>query len=404
VVDGKQGLGALGGVLFRPGRFFAAVKAGDVKVRPFAVFVVTSAISSAGSGFQLASMIGQSALASAALLGAVGLLIAPLGWFIDVRVTHWAARLLKGEGTVADTKAVVGFGSAPSALALVPFANVPIVLWVLVARIRGLGVLHRLGGGRAVVGASASAVTLLILAIAAAMSMRVFVLEAFKAPSGSMFPSVEIGDHLFVTKSSYGVLEKTAPGRGDVVVFEYPEPNPGAQRAEYVKRVIGLPGDELEFNHGAPVINGWDVPRCRLGSASAALDAAFGDLSERRFEVFVEFLEGKAYLVAFEEGRDDGRQGPYRVKPGEFWVLGDNRNNSSDSRAWNAGRGGGTPFENLKGRARWLWMPPERAGIDLADAAVLPKSLAQLEPELKRCLAEAPDLQHSTPPPSKSEK
>jgi signal peptidase I len=320
-------------------------------------------------------------------------------------VTHWAARLLKGEGTVADTKAVVGFGSAPSALALVPFANVPIALWVLVARIRGLGVLHRLGGGRAFLGAIASAVTLLILPIAAAMSLRLVVLEAFKAPSGSMFPSLEIGDHLFVAKSSYGLLTKSAPARGDVVVFEYPEPDPNAEHPDYVKRVLGLPGDELLFESGAPVINGWHVPRCRLGSGRAPETAASGEYEATKdYEVFLEFLEGKAYLVALENGRDDGVQGPYRVEPAEFWVVGDNRNNSADSRSWNGGRGGGVPFENLKGRARWLWLPGERAGLDLAGAAVLPASLAQLELELKRCLAEAPDLQHSTPPPSKSEK
>jgi signal peptidase I len=240
-----------------------------------------------------------------------------------------------------------------------------------------------------------------LVAVMLTVGLRVFGLEAFKVPAGGMFPSIEIGDNLFVAKSTYGLFGKSAPGRGDVVVFEYPEPNPNVQRTDFVKRVIGLPGDELRFESGAPIINGWRVPRCRVGSATAVLDAASGDPSAPTFEVFVEFLEGKAYLVAFEQGRDDGRQGPYRVKPGEFWVLGDNRNNSSDSRAWNAGRGGGAPFENLKGRARWLWLPPERAGIDLADAAVLPKSLAQLEPELKRCLAEAPDLQHSTPPPSK---
>jgi signal peptidase I len=107
------------------------------------------------------------------------------------------------------------------------------------------------------------------VAVTLTVGLRVFGLQAFKVPSGSMFPSVELGDHLFVTKSSYGVLAKSAPGRGDVVVFEYPEPNPLAERIDYVKRVIGLPNDVVRFDSGAPSINGWPVPRCLLGTASA---------------------------------------------------------------------------------------------------------------------------------------
>jgi len=236
-----------------------------------------------------------------------------------------------------------------------------------------------------------------VLAVLAALLIRVVALEAFKVPAGSMFPSVEIGDHLFVTKGTYGFFEKSAPARGDVVVFVYPDPNPNAERYDYVKRVIAVAGDELSFESGVPIVNGWRVPSCRLGQASATLgnDSQAGD-----YEVFVEFLEGKAYLVAFEQGRNDGQQGPYQVKPGEFWVAGDNRNNSSDSRAWNGGRGAGVPFENLKGRARWLWLPSERLGIDLAAAPVLPQVFAQLASELERCLKAAPDLAHTTPPPA----
>jgi signal peptidase I len=241
-----------------------------------------------------------------------------------------------------------------------------------------------------------------LVAVTLTVGLRVFGLQAFKVPSGSMFPSVELGDHLFVTKSSYGFLTKSAPARGDVVIFESPEPNLHAERVDYVKRVIGLPGDELVFESGAPVINGWHVPRCLLGTGSAQELGVPGEVAATKdYEVFVEFLEGTAYLVALENGRSDGVQGPYRIKAEEFWVVGDNRNNSADSRSWNGGRGAGVPFENLKGRARWLWLPGERAGLDLAGPAVLPASFQQLEPELERCLGQAPDLQHSTPPPAR---
>ena len=234
-----------------------------------------------------------------------------------------------------------------------------------------------------------------VAAIMAAIALRIVFLEAFKVPAGSMFPSVEIGDHLFVTKSTYGTFTKSLPKRGDVVVFEYPEPNPNAERPDYVKRVIAVAGDELAFDNGVPIINGWRVPSCKLGTATATLG---NDPTSADYEVFVEFLEGRAYLVAFETSRSDGQQGPYRVKPGEFWVAGDNRNNSFDSRAWFGGRGGGVPVENLKGRARWVWFPEERQGVDLAVTPVLPKAIAQLGPELARCLESVPDLAHTTPP------
>lgn len=237
-----------------------------------------------------------------------------------------------------------------------------------------------------------------VAAILAAIALRVVVLEAFKVPAGSMFPSLEIGDHMFVSKLTYGAFEKSLPARGDLVVFEYPEPNPNAERYDYVKRVIAVAGDELSFDSGVPIINGWRVPSCKLGRATATLG---NDPVSSEYDVFVEFLEGKAYLVAFETSRSEGQQGPYHVKPGEFWVVGDNRNNSSDSRAWNQGRGGGVPVDNLKGRARWLWFPTERVGVDLAGKPVLPRAIEQLRPELERCLETVPDLAHTTPPPPK---
>ncbi len=223
--------------------------------------------------------------------------------------------------------------------------------------------------------------------------LRWFVVEAFLMPSGSMFPTLEIQDHFFVSKAAYGVFTKSAPARGDVVVFQYPEPNPAVERVDYVKRVLGLPNDTLEFESGAPIINGWHVPRCKLGAATIT-ELAGASID---YQVFVEFLEGNAYLVALDAAHDDAHQGPYRVAAGEFWVVGDNRNNSSDSRAWAGGKGAGVPFENTKGRAWLLWFPSERFGITL-DAPRLPRGLAQLQPALEGCLAKAPSRAQSTPP------
>jgi signal peptidase I len=402
VADGKLGWRAvLGGVLLRPRRFFESVRAGEVGVRPFWVYLVVLVIAAGSAGVTVGRIADQRPLwVMTLLVAATQLLVAPIGWFFDVRITHLLARLLRGRGTLPETKAAVGFSVVPHFLALVPYGGFAAVLWAVFIKIQALRILHGLKLGRAVLAGVASMIALLVLPVGMAVGLRLFVLEAFKVPAGSMFPSVEIGDHLFVSKASYGVFAKSAPARGDVVVFLYPERKVDAPRVDYIKRVVGLPNDELVFESGAPVINGWHVPRCRLGTVTATLGSAEIE-PERQYEIFVEFLEASCYLVAFETERDDGRQGPYRVKPGEFWVLGDNRNNSSDSRVWNAGRGDGVPFENARGRARWLWLPPERFGIDLAGAPVLPRSLQRLQPELERCLTTAPDLAHRTPPAPK---
>ncbi len=235
--------------------------------------------------------------------------------------------------------------------------------------------------------------------VALPLVLRMFVIEAFKVPSGAMKPTIQLEDHLFVTKSSYGLFSHSAPERGEVVVFIYPDPNPAAPRTDFIKRVIALPGDTLQVDSGAPIINGWKVPRCWLGRATLSADLDSGTEAD----IFVEFLQGHAYLVLHElrdglpsEGRSEG---PYSVAPGEFWVLGDNRNNSADSRSWRGGRGAGVPFDNLVGRAWYIWHPPGRAGINLAGAPALPDDLKQLQPALERCLAKAPSLVDSTPPP-----
>lgn len=385
-------------LLVRPKRFFEAVKAGRVSARPFWFYVVGVVLGAAGTGIWMASMTQKPLLTMALVLGSLQLILSPFGWLIEVRVTQLVARWFGGKGALSDSRSVVGFSSLPAALGVVPYCGVPAGVWAMLIKVRGLRALHGLGLGAAIFAALVSAASVLIVPIVVAMGLRFYVIEAFKVPAGSMFPSVEVGDHLFVTKSTYGAFQKSLPARGDVVVFEYPEPNPNAERVDYIKRVIALPGDSLAFDNGVPIINGWRVPSCKLGRASAILgyDSESGD-----YEIVVEFLEGKAYLVSFEQSRNDGHQGPYEVAPDEFWVVGDNRHNSSDSRVWNQGHGRGVPVSHLKGRARWLWLPTERLGIDLAGKPVLPKAIEQLGPALARCLESVPDLAHTSPPPPK---
>jgi signal peptidase I len=115
-------------------------------------------------------------------------------------------------------------------------------------------------------------------------------------------------------------------------------------------------------------------------------------------------------LTLFEEGHSEAKQGPYRVAPGEVWVLGDNRNNSSDSRAWYGGRGGGVPYANIKGRAMFVWMSfgPnggvtwDRLFTHVLGKPRLPKGAPdELVRAIDKCVAERPPLAQTTPPPAK---
>ena len=250
------------------------------------------------------------------------------------------------------------------------------------------------------------------VAIAVALLLRAFVVEAFKIPSGSMLPTLQLQDHIFVNKLAYGptipftkkrLWNALPPLRGDIVVFEYPDPDPNP-RQDYIKRVIAIPGDTLLVEGGHPIINGWKVPSCLAGTYN--FEEAEG--LPRRGELFVEFLGDYSYLTIYEEGRAEIEQGPYHVAPGEIWVLGDNRNNSADSRVWNHNLGAGAPFENIKGRALFVWLSLSSDGWPTFDRMFtnvlgrprLPKGApAELEQAITRCLNQRPAV--TSPPPGR---
>jgi signal peptidase I len=251
------------------------------------------------------------------------------------------------------------------------------------------------------------------IAVGVALLLRAFVVEAFKIPSGSMLPTLQIQDHIFVNKFAYGptipfsktrLFAHLPPKHGDVMVFEYPDPNPANPRQDFIKRVIALPGDTLAVESGHPIINGWRVPSCLVGKYEFKEG---DDSSLKRGDLFVEYLGEYSYLTIYEEDRFDGRQGPYHVAPGEVWVLGDNRNNSSDSRAWMGGRGAGVPFANIKGRALFVWMSFgsdggvtwDRLLVNVMGHPRLPKEAdPALTEGINRCLASRPPVSETTPP------
>jgi signal peptidase I len=264
------------------------------------------------------------------------------------------------------------------------------------------------------------------VAVAVALILRFFVIEAFKIPSGSMIPTLMIGDHIFVAKYAYGPLlprsdtrlyEDLPPERGDVMVFKFPE----NKAQDFIKRVIALPGDTLEAVDGRPVINGWIAPHCKVGKLELPSGA--------RGYLYLEYLGEKSYLTMYDDPQsnmvckkdaDCGGarscrggvcgllQGPYHVDVNEVWVMGDNRNNSHDSRSWRGGAGAGVPFENIKGRAMfvwWSWDPRGGVALDRLFVNVLgPPKLPPGVPEdvslgLTKCKSERPPLEQTTPPP-----
>jgi signal peptidase I len=243
----------------------------------------------------------------------------------------------------------------------------------------------------------------ILMAIAVAFALRTFVIEAFKIPSGSMIPTLMVGDHIFVNKFSYGpaipftharVWTNMPPKRGDVMVFAFPE----HPEQDFIKRVIAIEGDRLEARDGHPIVNGWEVPSCRIGDWSySEYDSP---VSRHVGDLYLEYLGDESFLTLYDRsGYAGGYQGPFTVKKGEVWVMGDNRNNSHDSRMWFGGQGGGVPFENIRGRALFVWLSVSDNGMDWSRLGApvmgrprLPPSARDLVPAFERCLKNRPSV------------
>ena len=209
-------------------------------------------------------------------------------------------------------------------------------------------------------GASFFPVILLVFAL------RSFIVEPFKIPSGSMIPTLEIGDFILVNKFAYGIrlpvinkkiINVGEPQRGDVMVFRYPE-DPSL---DYIKRVVGVPGDKVAYQNKRLSINGQPIETTRIGDY----------LHPERLYYSKQFIE-KTERIEHRTLNDDDAPGfisdaaqfPYRndclynnagvictVPAGNYFMMGDNRDNSRDSRFW-----GFVPEENIVGKAFFIWL------------------------------------------------
>jgi signal peptidase I len=232
--------------------------------------------------------------------------------------------------------------------------------------------------------------------VSTAFTLRTFVVQAFKIPGGSMEPTLMVGDHVFVDMRAF----HAPPRRGQLAVFTTPE----GEDQDYVKRIIGLPGDRVAVSGSHPTINGWPVPHCHVGHAQLP-ERDSGTIEQTGGEVELEFLGDQAYLTFNEDGHDSAASGSWLVPPGNVFVLGDNRNNSYDSRAWFGGRGGGVPFAKLIGQPAFVWLAFDPNGSVNWARYALPldePALATWAPELaaglRDCIAKRPPLSETEPP------
>lgn len=183
---------------------------------------------------------------------------------------------------------------------------------------------------------------------------RSFLFEPFKIPSGSMIPTLWIGDFIVVNKYAYGLrlpvlnsklVETGEPERGDIIVFRFPED----ERVNYIKRVVGLPGDTITYRDKMLYINGEPAEQEPAGRWEGI--GLNRNVPGTRPVMRMEYLAGEPHPIVVYPSRPNGRVEAVTVPEGHYFVMGDNRDQSLDSRAW-----GFVPEENLVGKAVRIWM------------------------------------------------
>ena len=212
-------------------------------------------------------------------------------------------------------------------------------------------------------GGFAETIRVVFHALIIALVIRTFLFQPFNIPSGSMIPTLLVGDYLFVSKYSYGYTHYSfpfsppffsgrifgsQPQRGDVVVFRLPKDD----SIDYIKRLIGLPGDHVESRNKVLYINGKEMKQIALDS-TVDDEPAIGGIPEQHIPVEVkeEDLDGVKHRIFVNQGLGLTEDFDVVVPPGNYFMMGDNRDNSDDSRMW-----GFVPDKNLIGKAFGIWM------------------------------------------------
>ena len=315
-----------------------------------------------------------------AILGVIGLYWA--GFFF-----RWAGNLFGGHASAVEVRAALAWAQLPTVLGgvvglvvglllLSPSISKPVIgtiavvawLWTLVLTWLMFARIQKFEFWRTVISTGLGWVASLAVFLLIGLTFRALAFHPFNIPAGSMMPTLKVGDYVFVSKFPYGYsrysfynlipfsgrIFPAEPERGDVVVFKLPRDN----STDYIKRVIGLPGDQITVRGGVLFINGKQVPRRHIDDFVGREDAG----PTWPIPAYEETLpNGVKYTVLVAEPNGTFENiGPYKVPPGHYFMMGDNRDNSSDSRVPGVGY---VPFENLIGRAALLYSTsPDRFG------------------------------------------
>lgn len=198
----------------------------------------------------------------------------------------------------------------------------------------------------------------LLFCLLAVVVVRSFLFEPFKIPSSSMVPTLHIGDHIFVSKFHYGLsipftkielVSWSGPKRGEVIVFLFPRD----ESLHYIKRVVGLPGDKVVFKGRDLYVNGELIHKEK--ASQEVVQSVEQSVPGIKGDFFKENLFGREHLVRYTGSSEYNLEGlqsrEEEVPANHYFVAGDNRDDSYDSRSW-----GFVPRENIKGRAEVIWL------------------------------------------------
>lgn len=372
-------------IWWKPRAAINAVMSGRTPSRTFILAALMGMATLAGA-LALAPKLHWFAVILAAIV--VGPVAGVLSLYIDGALLSWIGRPLGGFASQSALRTAVAWAAMPgiAALALTlagiavfgqnllrafsfpPDIENPVLLvlaaiivllplWGIVLRIGTVGAVQGFGIARAIAN-----IALGFLVIAAFVALfRTVLFQPFSIVSGSMEPTLRLGDYVYADKRSYGWgryslpfdlgfktrLGAVEPSRGDVVVFRLPRDN----GVDYIKRVIGLPGDEVQMIRGELHINGAPVAKRPVGDIVVEDDAG----AERAVSAYEETLpEGRKFVVLdIEQNGSLDDTASFRVTPGHYFVLGDNRDNSMDSRSLE--HVGLIPAENIFARVAFVY-------------------------------------------------
>ena len=309
-------------------------------------------------------------------------------------VTGWVARKIGGQAPAVAVRTVFAWGALPNILGLAivlsiaagwrilaggvsaeprplailgDYASGACGLWAIVLTMLMLSRVERFGFWRTIAAYAAGAV---LPSAALALIVRTFLFQPFNIPAGSMIPTLLVGDHFFTSKYAYGYTRYSFPfspplfsgrifgsdpARGDVIVFRLPKDN----STDYVKRVVGLPGDRIQMKEGELHINGTPLKRERVADFEESDPCGGGPPKVKRWRETLP--EGASYetLDCVDRGFYDNTN-VFTVPAGHLFVLGDNRDNSTDSRVLTSV--GYIPLENVIGRVGMIFFSRDAGG------------------------------------------